>query len=166
MSVDSAFTPRPINPSGLWADDLFAGMEFRSSTCTVTEAAIVAFAESFDPQLYHLDAAAARGTFFDGLVASGWHTAAITMRLLVTSGVPLATGIVGAAIDLSWPSAARAGDVLHVEGRVDEIAFSRSRPSRATVVLSYKTENQAGEVRQNTQARVVAFRRPQSPDGR
>jgi acyl dehydratase len=162
--MDSDLIPKPVNDGGLWADDLHEGMPFRSATHAVTEEQIVAFATAFDPQLYHLDAEGARGTFFDGLVASGWHTAAITMRLLVTSALPLATGIVGAAIDLAWPSAARAGDLLHVEGQIDKLAFSRSRPSRATVLMSYKTENQDGDVRQSTSARVLAFRRPEAGD--
>ena len=98
---------------------------------------------------------AARGTFFDGLAASGWHTAAVTMRLFVRS-LPIATGIVGAGGEVSWPTAARAGDVLHVAGAIDNIVASRSRPGRAALVVSHETLNHRGEIRQRTTARLVA----------
>jgi acyl dehydratase len=81
----------------LYLDDLSVGDVFTSDTCTVDEAAIIAFAREFDPQPFHLDREAAKRTFFGGLAASGWHTAALTMRLLVTGGLPLADGVIGAA---------------------------------------------------------------------
>jgi acyl dehydratase len=135
-------------------------MAFHSGTYEVTEAELIEFASRYDPQLFHLDAEQARGTFFDGLAASGWHTAAITMRLLVDSGAALATGVIGAEISLRWPSATRPGDVLHLEITVDEITPSSSRPDRANVAFSYDTVNQHGEIRQRTTARVIAWRRP------
>ncbi|MFW0791827.1 MaoC/PaaZ C-terminal domain-containing protein [Gordonia sp. CPCC 205333] len=151
--------PVPTRPHGLWLDDLSVGHTITSGTVELNAAAIVEFASQYDPQPFHLDADAARGTFFDGVVASGWHTAALTMRLLADA-FPLATGIVGAGVDLTWPSAAVAGDVLHLEGAIETITFSRSRPDRATVVLSHQTLNQHGQTRQKTSARLLAWKRP------
>jgi acyl dehydratase len=152
--------PKPVKPGGLWLDDLAEGMTFHSATYEVTPAEVTEFASRYDPQLFHLDDEQARGTFFDGLAASGWHTAAITMRLLVESGAGLATGVIGADISLKWPSATRPGDVLHLEITVDTITPSSSRPDRANVVFSYDTINQHGEVRQRTTGRVIAWQRP------
>ena len=88
-----------------------------------------------------LDAEIAKTTLFDGLVASGWHTAAITMRLLVTSGIPLAWGMIGAECSLRWPNPARPGDILTVHGEVTEVKPSRLRPDRGTISISAETRN-------------------------
>lgn len=152
-------TPTPTRENGLWADDLVLGQTFFSGDAEMTSAAILAFATEFDPQPFHTDAAAAPGTFFDRLVASGWHTAAVTMRLLVDA-LPIATGIVGAGGEIAWPTATLPGDRLHVEGVIEEITWSRSRPNRATFVASHRTLNQDGEVRQRTMARLLAWARP------
>lgn len=152
-------TPNPTR-DGLWLDDLVEGATFTTDTHELTAEEIVAFARDFDPQPFHTDADAAAGTFFDGLVASGWHTAAITMRLVVTSGPPIATGIVGGGADVAWPSTARAGDVLRVEIVVREIRRSRSRPDQAWVVVEQRTLNQHDAVRQTTTARLLAWQRP------
>ncbi len=162
-SATPSTAPEPIRADGLWLDDLAAGMTFRSDTYEVTAAEVVDFATRYDPQAFHLDDAQARGTFFDGLAASGWHTAAITMRLLATSGVPLATGVIGADISIKWPTATRPGDLLHLEITVDEITLSNSRPDRGNIVFSYDTINQHGECRQRTTARIIAWRRPRPP---
>src|SRR3954471_21516501 len=108
-----------LNPGAekptLYLEDLRVGQRFRSGTHRIDEGQIRAFAEQFDPQPFHLDAEAAKATLFEGLVASGWHTAAVTMRLLVESGVPIAGGIVGAGGEITWPNPTRPGDVLRVE---------------------------------------------------
>ena len=143
----------------LYLDDLHVGRRFTSATHTIDEAQIKAFATKFDPQPFHTDEQAAQSTFFNGLAASGWHTAAITMRLNVESGPPLAGGIVGAGAELSWPAPTRPGDVLHVESEVVEITLSRSRPDRGTIVLLSRTINQRGEVVQILKARLVVPRR-------
>lgn len=152
-------TPTPTR-DGVWLDDLVEGTTYTTDKYELTEDAITAFAREFDPQPFHTDLEAARGTFFGGLAASGWHTAAITMRLVVTSGPPIATGIVGGGADVTWPSAARAGDVLRVEITIREIRRSRSRPEQAWVVVDQRTVNQHHEVRQTTTARVLAWQRP------
>ncbi|MFP5071188.1 MaoC family dehydratase [Pseudonocardia nantongensis] len=154
--------PKPTR-DGVWLDDLVEGATYTTDTHELTAEAIVAFARDFDPQPFHTDAEAARGTFFDGLVASGWHTAAITMRLVVTSGPPIATGIVGGGGDIAWPTATRAGDMLRVELTIKEIRRSRSRPEQAWVVVEHLTLNQHGDVRQSTTTRLLAWQRPATP---
>ena len=144
---------------GLYLDDLHVGQRFTSATHTIDEAQIKAFAVQFDPQPFHTDEKAAERTFFKGLVASGWHTAAITMRLNVESGPPLAGGIIGAGGEVSWPAPTRPGDVLHVESEVVEITPSRSRADRGTIVLVSRTINQRGEVAQILKARLFVPRR-------
>lgn len=141
----------------LHLDDLSVGDTFESGTHPVDAQQIVEFARRFDPQPFHVDGADAQDSFFGGLVASGWHTAAMTMRLLVDS-VPLANGIIGAGCEIAWPSATRAGDVLQVRSEILDITPSRSRPNRATVLLWSRTFNQSGEVRQELKSRLIAFR--------
>jgi len=115
----------------LYLDDLYVGQRFASATDTIDEAQIKAFATRFDPQPFHIDEKAAEDTLFKGLAASGWHTAAITMRLNVEGGLPLAGGIIGAGGELAWPAPTRPGDTLHVESEVLEITPSRSKPTAA-----------------------------------
>jgi len=97
----------------LYFDDLAVGDRFSSGTCEVSAEDIKRFAGEFDPQPFHLDDAAARKTMFGGLAASGWHTAAITMRLLVEGGVPIAGGLVGAGGEIKWPKPTRPGGWVH-----------------------------------------------------
>ena len=143
----------------LYLDDLHVGQRFTSGIHKLDEAQIKAFAIQFDPQPFHTDEHAAERTFFKGLAASGWHTAAITMRLNVESGPPLAGGFVGAGGELSWPAPTRPGDVLHVESEVVEVTPSRSRPDRGTILLLSRTINQRGDVVQIQKARLVVLRR-------
>jgi len=143
----------------LYLDDLPVGQRFTSGTHTLDEAQIKAFAVQFDPQPFHTDKQAAERTFFKGLAASGWHTAAITMRLNVESGPPLADGFVGAGGELSWPAPTRPGDVLHVESEVVEVTPSRSRPDRGTIVLLSRTINQRGDVVLIQKAKLVVPRK-------
>ncbi|WP_211473200.1 MaoC family dehydratase [Collimonas humicola] len=135
-------SPQPA----LYLDDLTVGSLFVSGEHAMDEQQILAFAQQFDPQPFHLSDAAARETLFGGLAASGWHTAAITMRLLVTSGMPLQGGIIGSGGELSWPRPTRASDILHVESEVLEVTPSRSRPDRGMVKLRSETRNQHGEI--------------------
>lgn len=151
--------PKTVRPDGLWADDLSVGQTFTSGTYLLTQEEIVDFAGRYDPQPYHLDAGAGAGTFFDGLVASGWHTAAVSMRLIVDS-VPVATGIVGAGGELAWPGAALPGDELHVETVIDDIRWSRSQPDRATLTVTSRTLTRDGAERQRSTMRLLAWARP------
>ena len=143
----------------LYLDDLKVGQRFASGTHLVDASEILAFARQFDPQPFHLDEDAARNTLFGGLAASGWHTAAITMRLQVESGLPLMGGIVGAGGEFAWPNPTRPGDVLRVETEVLEIKPSRSRPDRGMVTVKSETRNQRGESVFTLTARLVVPRR-------
>jgi acyl dehydratase len=120
---------------------------------------IKAFAAQFDPQPFHTDEMTAKDTFFKGLAASGWHTAAITMRLNVETGLPLAGGLIGAGGEITWPAPTRPGDTLHVESEVVEITPSRSKPDRGIAVILSRTINQRGEVIQILKYKVVVPRR-------
>src|SRR6185295_11536628 len=97
-------------------------------------------------QPFHLDAEAAEETLFEGLVASGWHTAAVSMRLLVGSGLPIAGGIIGAGGEIAWPRPTRPGSILHVEGEILDIRPSRSHPDRGVATIRSESRNQIGEV--------------------
>ena len=113
------------------------------------------------PQPFHLDHEAAKDTLFGGLAASGWHTAAITMRLLVGGGLPLAGGIIGAGGEISWPKPTRPGDVICVDTEVVSVTPSRSRPDRGMVLVHSETRNQHGDVLQHSLYKLVVPRRPQ-----
>ncbi len=143
-----------------YLDDLKVGQRFVSGAHELDEAQIKAFAAQFDPQRFHLDEEAAKDSFFGGLVASGWHTASITMKLLVEGGAPLAGGVIGAGGELVWPRPTRPGDRLHVESEIIEITPSRSRPERGTVTVRSETLNQRGEIVQAMTAKLVVQRRP------
>lgn len=124
-----------------YLDDLQPGQRFRSGTQTITADEIKVFAYEFDPQPFHLNELAARGSLFGALAASGWHTAALTMRLLVTS-LPLAGGIIGRGGEVRWPGPTRPGDVLRVEAEVVAVTPSRSKADRGTVRFEVRTLNQ------------------------
>lgn len=146
----------------LWLEDFEVGGKFQTAEYEVTRENMIEFARNYDPQPFHLSESTAEGTFFKALAASGWHTAAITMRLLVTSGLPIATGIIGASVDLTWPSPTRPGDVLRVELTVTEVKPSKSNPSRGFVTAVYDTLNQHGSIRQHTTAKLLVFARSDS----
>src|SRR5207244_5160569 len=140
-------------------EDLKVGDRFRSGTYKVTEEQIVSFAREFDPQPFHLDPAVARQTMFKGLIASGWHTAAITMRLFVQT-LNFAEGAIGLGVDeLRWPNAVRPGDVLQVETEIVDLRESRSKPSHGIVRIRNVTTNQRGEVVQTMFASALVLRR-------
>ena len=123
------------------------------------EERIKSFAAEFDPQPFHLDAAAAQASIFGGLAASGWHTAAITMRLMVTAGLPFAAGIIGLGGEIAWPRPTRAGDVLRVESEIVEIVPSRSKPNQAIVKVRSTTLNQDGDPVQVFVGKILSYRR-------
>ena len=128
----------------LFLDDLIVGQRFTSRAHVVDATEIKAFAHQFDPQPFHLDEETAKRTLFGELVASGWHTAAITMRLLVE--MPLAGGIIGTGGEVSWPNPTRPGDTLTVTSEIEEITPSRSRPDRGTLKVRSETRNQRDEI--------------------
>ena len=142
----------------LYLDDLAVGQRFESGIYSLDEAQIRRFAEEFDPQPFHLSAETAAGTFFDGLAASGFHTAAITMRLIVSS-LPIAGGVIGAGCEIKWPRPTRPGDALKVEIEIVEIEPSMSRPHRGIVKVQATTINQNREPVQILQVMIVVPRR-------
>lgn len=148
---------------GCYLEDLVVGQRFTSGTHTLDAEQIIAFAREFDPQPFHLSDEGARGTLFGTLAASGWHTAALTIRLLVQGGAPLAGGLIGAGGELAWPRPTRPGDTLQVVTEVLEITPSRSRPDRGRVKLHSETRNQRGEAVLLWTASMVVPRRPSSP---
>ena len=147
-------------PTGkkLYLEDIAVGMEFCSAEHQLDVAQIKAFASQFDPQPFHLDEEAARASFFHGLAASGWHTMAITMRLLVES-LPFACGVIGGGAEVSWPRPTRPNDVLHVRSKVIGIKPSRSKPDRGIVLTHSLTLNQHEEVCQDVTAKLLVFRK-------
>lgn len=145
--------------TALYLDDLRVGQRFTSGAVPVEEAEIKAFAARFDPQPFHLDERAARASLFGGLAASGWHTAALSMRLLVGS-LPIAGGLIGAGGELAWPRPTRPGDVLTVETEVLAVVPSASRPDRGFATLRSETRNQAGETVQTFTMKLLVPRRP------
>ena len=143
----------------LYLEDLAVGQKFQSGRARVDAEAIKAFAAEFDPQPFHLDEEAANRSFFRGLAASGWHTAALTMRLLVTGEFKPAGGLVGASNEISWTRPVRPGDVLHVESEVLEVRPSKSRPEQGVVRMRTTTLNQNDEPVQVLVANLVVPRR-------
>jgi len=143
----------------LYLEDLQPGMHFTNGPVTVTTEDIKRFAAEFDPQPFHLDEQAGSDSFFKGLAASGWHTAALTMRMMVTGGMPLAAGYIGAGGELSWPRAVYAGDSLTLRVEVLEAKASSSKPERGFALLRCETRNQRDEVVQILKARVMVPRR-------
>ncbi len=144
----------------LYLEDLRVGQRFISAEAGIDPESIRAFAAQWDPQPFHLDDEAATATLFGGLAASGWHTAALSMRLLVTSGLPLAGGIIGSGGELLWEKPVRPGDTLRVECEILDITPSRSRPDRGMVRVRCLTLNQNDETVQSFTPRLVVTRRP------
>ena len=130
-----------------YLEDFEVGQRFKGANrITIERDGIKRFAAEFDPQPFHLDEQAAAGSIFGGLAASGWHTAAITMRLLVESNFKPAGGIIGAGFEeLRWPRPVRPGDELHVESEVLKVRTSRSRPDQGIVKVKTTTLNQKDE---------------------
>jgi acyl dehydratase len=144
-----------------YLDDFAVGQTFGSGRMRIDEDRIKSFAAEFDPQPFHLDAEAARKSLFGGLAASGWHTAALTMRLLVESEIKPVGGIVGARFDeFRWPRPVRPGDELRVESEVPEVRPSKSRPEQGIIKVRTTTLNQNGEAVQIFVGNLVVPRHP------
>jgi len=144
-----------------YLEDFSVGQKFGSGRLRVEVGSIKAFAAEFDPQPFHLDEAAARDSIFQGLAASGWHTAALTMRLLVEGELKPAGGIIGAGFDeFRWPRPVRPGDELRVESEILEVRPSQSRPQQGMIKVRTTTMNQNGEAVQIFVGNLVVPRRP------
>jgi len=140
-------------------EDLKVGDRFKSQTYKVSEERIISFAREFDPQPFHLDRKVAEQSMFKQLFASGWHTAAITMRLFVQT-LNFAEGAIGLGVDeLRWPNAVKPGDELQVEIEIIDLRMSRSKPSHGVVRLRYVTTDRRGEIVQTMFASALIRRR-------
>ena len=146
-------------PTPVYLDDLHVGQRFKSGTYQMQEDRMKAFAAEFDPQPFHLDEAAAQRSIFRGLSASGWHTAAATMRLLVGS-LPFAGGMVGLGGEITWPRPTRPGDILRVESEIVDIVQSRTKPNQGVAIVRCLTLNQNGDHVQSFTAKILVFKRP------
>jgi acyl dehydratase len=143
-----------------YLEDFEPGQKYGTETLRVEASDIVEFASKFDPQPFHLDDAAAKKSFFGGLAASGWHTAALTMRLLVRGDMHPAGGIIGAGFDeFRWPKPVRPGDVLRAESEILEVRASKSRPQQGMVKVRTTTYNQDGQAVQEFVVNMVVPRR-------
>jgi acyl dehydratase len=144
----------------VYYEDLMIGRRFSTATVEVTSADVVEFATRFDPQPFHLDEAAGKGSAFGGMVASGWLTGALTMRLMVQGELKLAGGLIGLGLDtLQWPKAVRPGDWLTAMTEVLEMRPSASKPDYGVVKLRTVTTNQKGETVQILVANQLVLRR-------
>ena len=144
----------------LYLDDLHVGQRFTSGSYVMEEARIKEFAAEFDPQAFHLDENVAQTSVFKGLAASGWHTAVVAMRLLVTGDLRIANGIVGLGGEIAWPRPTRPGDVLHIESEIVEITPSRSKPQQGIVTVRSTMLNQHDEAVYVLTAKPLVPRRP------
>ncbi|WP_149537240.1 MaoC family dehydratase [Siccirubricoccus phaeus] len=151
---------RPPQGPKIYLEDLTPGRLFTAGPVTVTEAEIIDFARRYDPQPFHTDPEAAKASFFGGLAASGWHTAAITMAMVVQAAGNLAGGIIGGGGELQWTKPVRPGDQLRLEIEVLEVSPSRSRPDRGAALMRNRTLNQAGEEVQVFTVRLIVPKRP------
>lgn len=147
------------DPKPLCLEDLYVGQRFTSGLYRLDRDQIKAFAAEFDPQPFHLDETAAEEGIFGGLAASGWHTAAITMRLLVTGELRFAGGSIGLGTEIVWPKPVRPGDTLRVESEITEISPSRTKPDRGVVIVRSVTINQDGDQVQVLTAKLLIFKR-------
>ena len=156
MNVNS-----PIeDTNGPWyLDDLSVGLRFRSGSFLIDEQQMIDFARRFDPKPFHLDAGLAKQSIFGGLVASGWFTASVSMRLLLEA-LPLATGTIGLGGEtIQWPNPVKAGDQLHLEGEVINIRSSRNHNDRAVVTVQYSTYNRESKTVFSSVGNLLVFRR-------
>ena len=142
-------------------DDLKVGDRFKSEPLGVTEKELIEFAHRFDPQMFHLSRRRAERSVFKGLIASGWHTAAMSMRLFVQT-LNFAEGAIGLGVDeLRWPNAVRPGDMLTVDTKIVKLRPSKSRPGHGIIRLRTVTTNQRDEVVQTMLASAMVPRRTQ-----
>jgi acyl dehydratase len=149
-----------MSRSPLYLEDLAPGQRFVTGGYHLNPEEARRFAEAYDPQPIHLDPVAAQASPFGGLVVSGWFTAAVTMRLFVEQGPPIAGGMIGLSAEVSWPRATRPGDTVRLSCEVLEVNPSRSRPDRGTVTVRNETLNQRDEVVQLFVGKILVPRRP------
>jgi acyl dehydratase len=145
--------------SKLWLEDLVVGRRFQAGPIVFEAEMMKAFARDNDPQYFHVDEEAASSSIFGGLIASGWQTAALTMRAVLGDGAVFGDGVVGAGGELRWLRPVRPGDCLSVAGEILEITTSPARPDRGMVKVLLTTSNQHGQPVQTLGADLVVFSR-------
>ncbi|MBI5651959.1 MAG: MaoC family dehydratase [Chloroflexi bacterium] len=137
----------PLPNPNRYFEDYVPGAIYEFGSIAVEESEIIEFARKFDPQIFHLDPIAAKETIFGGLVASGWHTAALMMRLYVDHYLPTVASLASPGIDeLRWLKPVRPGDVLSIRVTILEANRSRSKPDRGIIRSLLEVMNQTGEV--------------------
>ncbi|WP_422930433.1 MaoC family dehydratase [Singulisphaera sp. PoT] len=147
--------------SGMTFEDFALGQTYRSGPVTMELTALKAFSAEFDPQPFHLDEEAGKASFFGGLVASGWHTAALTMKLLTSSDLKVEGGLIGVGIDeLKWPRPVKAGDRLTLELEVIRLRTLKSRDDKGLLTVQSTTKNQDGEPVLTMIVNMIVPRRP------
>ncbi len=145
-----------------YLEDFTAGARYEAGPIAVDHDELIAFAERYDPQPFHTDPVAAKGSLFGGLAASGWMTASLTMRMLIDSGHGPVGGFIARQVEkMEWPLPVRAGDTLSATSEVVEVIPSRTKPDRGMVKMRTETRNQKGEVVQLLTALLVVPRRPE-----
>jgi acyl dehydratase len=153
-----------MTPEQMYYENLAVGRVYRSASVEVTAAEITTFAARYDPQPFHLDPVAAQASVFGGLVASGWLTASLTMRLMVNSEFKFGRGVVGLGVEsLRWPLPVRPGDTLTAAVEIAAMRTSESKPDHGVVKIRTTTTNQRGEVVQVLVSNVLVPRRPVAP---
>lgn len=154
--------PGSSSSAPIYFEDMTVGRHFNTGSVTLVEAEMIRFAEEYDPQPMHTGAGAERDPLFGGIIGSGWHTAALTMKLVVGGELRSdARGRIGLGIELlRWPTPARAGDILTAVTEILDARASTSRPDRGIVKLRTLTYNQRREVMQELVANVLVPRRP------
>jgi acyl dehydratase len=143
----------------LYLEDLQVGQRFECGRHTLDVEQVKKFAREFDPQPFHMDEEAAKGTFFNGLAASGWHVVCLAMRA-IAQHVPFAGGLIGGGAEITWPQPTRPNDVLLFTSTVMEVTPSRSKPERGLALLRTEARNQEGELLLIFTAKCVVPRRP------
>lgn len=143
-----------------YLEDLKIGDTWTSREVVMDIDGIKEFAQTYDPQPFHLDELKAQQTFFDGLAASGWQTACTTMRLMVET-IPIAGGLIGAGGEISWNVPTRPNDTLHIVATVIAIKPSKSKPDRGIVTVQINTINQNNEYAQQFTCKMLVFRQSQ-----
>jgi acyl dehydratase len=146
----------------LYLEDLSPAHAFESRRHTITQDEIITFARAYDPQPFHTDPVAAKASFFGRLVASGWHTAALTMKMLTESEMDLAGGLIGAGMeDLKWPTPLVPGDTIHVRIEIIEARASKSRPEIGIVRAYVRTLREDGTAVQEMTSNLIVPTRPE-----
>ncbi len=139
-------------------EDIYLGQKFFSDAYPIPKAEMVDFARKYDPQIFHTDENKAKDTFFQGIAASGWYTASISMKLLVNS-LPIIGGLIGAGCEVNWPRPTRENDILRLETEVIAIRPSKSKPDRGIVSIQCLTYNQNDEIVQRLISKIVVFKK-------